>query len=301
LETLGLPYSNEPIALSDTALHSLPTVILQLKGDDVSNAEVLHKFPISPHLARSLDPERPLDVLVAVPPSNYMEYQEDIAMYVSGIYFEEAGGSVMGSNVMLMHDVFFDVEHERIGWAESSCDYGKLIAPFVKVSDTALDVEKSLMPNNDAAVFDWKYLPFGFVSGFCDSTICRLCAMTGLILSFLVALTLASHRSKRRRRRQRRHFAPPPPLQRNGSRTVLRSASHALPLGPNKMAPSRTQSSSVMAFLMSSRLSSRRPSNDPSDHLHLPSGFVDESHFPDFNGNGFRRGTLLRSRSREAT
>lgn len=301
-ETLGLPYSNDPIALSETALNSLPTLILQLKGDDASNAEVFSRVATAPHLAGSLDPDRPLDILVAIPPSHYMEYQEDIAMYVSGIYFENAEGSVIGSNVMLMHDVYFDVEHERVGWVESTCDYAKLIAPFVP-EDAALRVETPLVQTSDTtAVRDGAYLPWGLrLTGFCTSIMCRLSMTAGLIVTFLAVLALASRRGKRHRRRQRRQFAPPP-LQRHSSRMVARSASHAVPLGPNKMAPTRTQSSSVMAFLMSSRANTSHTSNNSdSDHLHIPSGVAEESHAPDFAGRSFRRGSLLRSRSREVT
>jgi hypothetical protein len=306
-ETLGLQYSNNPIALSDTALSSLPTIILQLKGDDTSNAELFSRFPTSPQWAVHVDPDRPLDVLVAIPPSHYMEYQEDIEMYVPGIYFEEAEGSVIGSNVMLMHDVFFDVEHERIGWAKSSCDYAKLISPFVKDSDTALLVEQPLVQSSDTAVLDWKYLPYGpFVSGFCRSATCRVSVIAGLVLSFLAVLTLASHRGKRRRRRQRIHLALSPlrPLQRNGSRTVPRSASHSISMGPNKMAPGRSQSPSVIAVFMSSVMTTRHPSSttsSDSDHLQIPLGAMNESRATDFMGNGFRPGSLLRSRSRDVS
>ena len=268
-------YSNDPIALSVEALHSLPTVILQLKGDDDSNEKVFHNDPSSPNLAVNLDPDRPMDVLVAVPPTHYMEYQEDLDMYVSGIYFEEAEGSVIGSNVMLLHDVYFDEEHKRIGWVESSCDYAQLVDPLVPVSP----------PRND-----WKMGPIQV--NVCTSSICRRSVLSCLILSILVVVSMAFHRGKLRRRRQRRLWTSP-----HTSRMVQRSVSRSISSSISR-APSLS-SSTIMAFLVPP--GTRHPSvSVHSDPLHIPlGGSVDGSHVAEFQR--MRRGNLLRSRSRDGT
>jgi len=73
-------------------------------------------------LAGNFDPDNPLDVIVAVPPSHYMESTSD-GQYVNRIYDTEEDGSVLGANVMMGHDVLFDAGNKRIGWAESACDY----------------------------------------------------------------------------------------------------------------------------------------------------------------------------------
>ena len=48
--------------------------------------------------------------------------------YTARFYDDEGGGSVIGANAMMGHNVFFDVDGQRIGWAESSCDYSELLS-----------------------------------------------------------------------------------------------------------------------------------------------------------------------------
>ena len=37
-------------------------------------------------------------------------------------------GGIIGGNSMQGHDVFFDNENNRIGFAESNCDYGDAVS-----------------------------------------------------------------------------------------------------------------------------------------------------------------------------
>lgn len=74
-------------------------------------------------LAGKLDPSAPNDVLVAIPPSSYMEYSPVAKLYTSRIYFTESQGGVLGANAMIGHDVLFDWEHGRVGFAKSTCEY----------------------------------------------------------------------------------------------------------------------------------------------------------------------------------
>lgn len=128
----GSKYHNQPTKITKEEVNKLPTIYLQFKGDEDSNqvllqGEQLHLLP----LAGDLDPKHPLDVVLVVPPSHYMEYEPNTQRYISGLYLDEPEGSVLGANAMMLHDIFFDVEHNRIGWAESNCDMTQLIAPFV--------------------------------------------------------------------------------------------------------------------------------------------------------------------------
>ena len=74
-------------------------------------------------LAGSIDPSSPEDVLIKIPASNYMEYSPMSKRYTSRIYFTESHGGVLGANAMIGHNVLFDWENGRVGFAKSTCDY----------------------------------------------------------------------------------------------------------------------------------------------------------------------------------
>jgi len=120
-EKTGWAHHNEAISLTEAQLKALPTILLQLYSDDVTNSHV-DKYK-TPGLAGAMDASNPSDVILAIPPSHYMEYNPDKKKYTSRFYPTERSGSVLGANAMMGHDVFFDMETMRIGWAESDCDY----------------------------------------------------------------------------------------------------------------------------------------------------------------------------------
>jgi hypothetical protein len=125
----GQAYSHSGVTLTGAQLHELPTILIQLAGDDAMNKQLYPKNPSSVSgLAGSLDPAHPYDVLLAIPPSHYMEYDDKVNKYVARFYTDEGGGSVLGANAMMGHDVYFDLDDKRIGWAESDCDYHELIS-----------------------------------------------------------------------------------------------------------------------------------------------------------------------------
>jgi hypothetical protein len=74
-------------------------------------------------LAATLDPSAPNDVLIAIPPTSYMEYSPVAKLYTSRIYFTESQGGVLGANAMIDHNVLFDWEHGRVGFAKSNCEH----------------------------------------------------------------------------------------------------------------------------------------------------------------------------------
>lgn len=73
--------------------------------------------------AGSLDPSAPDDVLIAIPATNYMEYSPSTNLFTSRLYFTETRGGVLGANAMQGHNVVFDWENSRVGFAESTCEY----------------------------------------------------------------------------------------------------------------------------------------------------------------------------------
>jgi hypothetical protein len=66
-----------------------------------------------------MDPASPFSVVVAMPAKHYMEKDpENGDKYRSRLFFDHPSGSVLASNFMRGHDVYFDVDEGRIGFAE---------------------------------------------------------------------------------------------------------------------------------------------------------------------------------------
>lgn len=109
-----------------------PTILFQLSGATDLNQAVVDASASGKAigLAGDLDPDYPLDVLLAIPPEHYYEYDPEEGGYVSRFYDSEGGGGVLGANAMMGHDVYFDVDNYRIGWAESFCDYTSLVKQY---------------------------------------------------------------------------------------------------------------------------------------------------------------------------
>ena len=117
----GRSYDNESHRYSGEELLSLPTILFQLEAYDKDVGDP----NTTPGLVGKLDDNRPTDVLVAMPPTHYMEYNPNTNRYASRVYFNEKHGGVLGANFMMGHDVLFDAHRGRIGFAESTCDYSE--------------------------------------------------------------------------------------------------------------------------------------------------------------------------------
>lgn len=121
------PHNNNAWELTNKELLALPTILFQLESDlETTNPHIDDAFH-TVGMAGALDPKNPSDIILAVPPSHYMEYDDSTDKYTSRFYPTEGRGSVLGANAMMGHDVFFDVDKNRIGWAESTCDYTTLV------------------------------------------------------------------------------------------------------------------------------------------------------------------------------
>ena len=127
-EMAGFEYGHSKVKLTQEEVEALPTILFQLEGNEELNREVQNKKGGQVvGLANLVDPQHPYDVLIAMPPSHYMEYDPDEDVYVARFYLEEGSGGVLGANAMQGHDVYFDVAEKRLGWAEASCDYTALM------------------------------------------------------------------------------------------------------------------------------------------------------------------------------
>ena len=119
----GRKYSNQPVALSQTDLLKLPTVLIQLAAydDEINSGE--NNIEMVTGLVGDIDPSSPHDIILALPATHYMEYSPSKRTYTPRLYFSESKGGVIGSNAMQRHNVLFDWENRRVGFAESSCEY----------------------------------------------------------------------------------------------------------------------------------------------------------------------------------
>lgn len=122
----GHSYNHNPISLTAEEMDMLPTILIQIAGDGKRNFG-FYPDPNVAGLAGQLDPDNPYDVILAMPPAHYMEFDDSSKKYVARFYTDEGGGSVLGANAIMGHDVFFDIENNQIGFAESNCDYTKLV------------------------------------------------------------------------------------------------------------------------------------------------------------------------------
>jgi hypothetical protein len=120
-QLVGYDYKENGMKLSQEQVEALPTILIQLEGIENMSSDG------TPGLAGNIDPDHPFDILVAIPPAHYVEYDSDDDVYVGRFSVSEGRGSVIGGNTMRGHDVLFDIpQNGRIGFAVSDCDYRNL-------------------------------------------------------------------------------------------------------------------------------------------------------------------------------
>lgn len=139
--------------LSDEKLQQLPTIILQFQGHSDSNQELLIDPIASKYLSSYVDFDHPYDILFVISPSIYMEHNDDDGMYQSSIYFDEPGNNVLGANLMANHDIYFDIDSDRIGIAESACDYNQLVnEPLSAQTNSIENTNPSALDTSTASI-----------------------------------------------------------------------------------------------------------------------------------------------------
>lgn len=125
-------YHNSLQELTPEQIESLPTILLVLKGHPSNEGNAAGMALSHPPMLESKEPT-PVsnsDVVVAIPPSHYMEESHtEPGKYTSRVYFNEkfGGQPILGSNFLMGHEVNFDVGRGRVGFAESHCDYDQYV------------------------------------------------------------------------------------------------------------------------------------------------------------------------------
>jgi hypothetical protein len=200
-EMTGKQYNNNAMSLTKKELDAMPTILFQFEANDNENPSANPNEVVG--LAGDLDPDHPHDVILAFPPSHYMEYDPDGKMYVSRFYMTERGGSVVGANAMMGHDVFFDTDNNRIGWAESSCDFTKILAkngyPSVLAGGTTGSHDngggnESGISGHEGHVPSSSAAPAGFwtLIDSCDTLECRGVLVACLLMAICLGVCIGS-------------------------------------------------------------------------------------------------------------
>lgn len=131
----GRKYGHYGISLTQNEIRNLPTILIQCHAYSSAPDPSIDDYDKIPGYTGQLDPTSPNDLLIAVPATNYMDYSPITKQYSSRLYFSETAGGVLGSNVMQGHNVLFDWENGRVGFAESTCTYDKKNVPEVARDD----------------------------------------------------------------------------------------------------------------------------------------------------------------------
>eukprot|EP00979_Chaetoceros_neogracilis_P013540 scaffold3896_cov235-Chaetoceros_neogracile.AAC.5 len=123
----GMEFPTSPVHLSPEEMKRWPTFIFKMQGG--TEAE---------------------DMLVSFPSSHYMLYDFINDLYVPRLQMRNTyKGSILGSNFMRSHNVLFDIDNGRIGFADSNCDYDFLVtgkaSEFISPYATAMDINKFLL------------------------------------------------------------------------------------------------------------------------------------------------------------
>lgn len=87
-QVTGYDYIENGMHLTDEQVNQLPTIIIQLQGNESHNQNVMSNHQqnennqIQPGLAGAIDKENPYDILIAIPPAHYIEYDTSNKKYV---------------------------------------------------------------------------------------------------------------------------------------------------------------------------------------------------------------------------
>ncbi|KAG7401057.1 hypothetical protein PHYBOEH_003252 [Phytophthora boehmeriae] len=101
-EAAGRDYSESRMQLSEDELAALPVISIVLSGMSGNGSD---------------------DVQLDIPASKYLT-PDNNGYYYGNFHFSERSGGVLGASVMVGYDVIFDMEHKRIGFADSNCGKG---------------------------------------------------------------------------------------------------------------------------------------------------------------------------------
>ena len=197
-ELSGIKYGpKEEYRFSREELLALPTVVIKLKAwvDEDGNVTDDSTTRINGETFQG-------SVFATFPPSHYMKYYRSKDIYKAKLFFSRSSGfapPTLGANFMMGKDLFFDVENDRIGIAESDCDYLSLgYKAFNLTADTGTSESEKPKPADQQGTDSLTAPSPGpnktddgdQQTGVCHSLSCRLSSplvwIIGLVVTFLL-------------------------------------------------------------------------------------------------------------------
>ena len=149
LDKLNAFGSFDTTSVSKDVIGRLPTILLQFQ-EAPRNANTQHKKQAA--TSEALGSQYKHDPVVAMPPTHYMQYDKTQDRYVFGITRgSDLGVNVLGTDFMSGHDVYFDIENRRIGFAETTCNYEKLVKPHSYNSEAGKIFDKVQSSKKDSS------------------------------------------------------------------------------------------------------------------------------------------------------
>ena len=128
-----------------------------------------------------------------MPPTHYMRFIEEDGVWVSRIFFTSNAKQTLGSNFLQGKSVLFDMDHERMGFAESSCSLDRAVS---KDSDQN---SRHAMKSFRESMTEEMHAMSSLLRQEASSEVVRRCVTAGIIIA-IAATLLCLHLRKRRRR-----------------------------------------------------------------------------------------------------
>ncbi|EJK58235.1 hypothetical protein THAOC_21659, partial [Thalassiosira oceanica] len=112
----GGAYGQTPVGPSPAEIDAMPTIVI-IMGRDGRGPRRGAELRRGGAFTGKYDAK---DVVIAMPASHYMEFNNDTGKY--GSPWRRAPEAVLGANAMMGHGIYFDAARGRVGFAESDCD-----------------------------------------------------------------------------------------------------------------------------------------------------------------------------------
>jgi|AntRauTorckE5430_2_1112549.scaffolds.fasta_scaffold00825_3 hypothetical protein len=145
----GMEFPTSPVHLSPEEMKRWPTFIFKMQGGTEAE-DMLVSFPSSHYMLYDF-----INDLYVPRLQMRNTYKGRYGTYMSGFHCSALDcfisnivffNSILGSNFMRSHNVLFDIDNGRIGFADSNCDYDFLVtgkaSEFISPYATAMDINK---------------------------------------------------------------------------------------------------------------------------------------------------------------
>lgn len=117
--------SKDSSKVTDAMEIEYPTILIQMKAaTTVADDELMdEKCAPLPGLAGILDLDHPNDVIFEITPEQYMLWSKNSDAYTNRFHLnDEFQFGILGANSMYGHNILFDMEKNRLGFAKSDCN-----------------------------------------------------------------------------------------------------------------------------------------------------------------------------------